>query len=145
MAAQMAGGGVAQRIARHPAHHRRFVPEPGEADKARSVNVLTSFVTVAHLVEALGSDVAKTTPGLENQIRGWLKQYDWQRDKKQINGARAWGFVRPAVWPPVDPDDEARKQPADAPISSVPAGDAPPESMAAQFLADMNDDEWCEA
>ena len=124
---------------------RLLTREPGEADKARSVNVMTSFVTVAHLVEALGSDVAKTTPGLENQIRGWLKQYHWQRDKKQINGARAWGFVRPAVWPPVDPDDEARKQPADAPISSVPAGDAPPVSMSAQFLADMNDDEWCEA
>ena len=66
------------------------------------MSVDCTFVTIAQLVVALGSDPAKTTPGLEGQVRGWLKQYGWERTKRQINGARAWGYARPAVWPPVD-------------------------------------------
>lgn len=68
------------------------------------VNELTNFVTIAQLCLALGVDAAKSTAGLEAQIRGWLDHEGWERVKKQINGARAWGYARPANWPPVEPD-----------------------------------------
>lgn len=69
------------------------------------VNELANFVTIAQLALALGVDAAKSTPALEAQIRGWLDHEGWERAKKQINGARAWGYVRPANWPPVEPDE----------------------------------------
>ena len=83
-----------------------------------AVSVDCTFVTIAQLVVALGSDPAKTTPGLEGQVRGWLKQYGWERTKRQINGARAWGYARPAVWPPVD-DPASEDSPAVAVVTAV--------------------------
>jgi len=69
------------------------------------VNELADFVTIAQLTLALGVDAAKSTPALEAQIRGWLDHECWTRAKKQINNARAWGYVRPANWPKIEIDD----------------------------------------
>jgi len=69
------------------------------------VNNLADFVTIAQLVLALGVDAAKSNAALEGQVRSWLDHEGWQRVKKQINGARAWGYVRPANWPPVEAPD----------------------------------------
>lgn len=80
---------------------------PGPHDTS-GVHAQAAFVTMAQLVVALGADPAKTTPGLESQVRGWLKQYGWAREKKQINGTRAWGYVQPDVWPPTDGAGDAR-------------------------------------
>lgn len=77
------------------------------------VNTLADFVTIAQLVLALGVDAAKSNAALEGQIRSWLDHEGWARVKKQINGARAWGYVRPANWPPVD-EPEAPHAPAGA-------------------------------
>ena len=70
------------------------------------VNELTGFVTISQLVLALGVDAAKSTPALEAQIRGWLDHEGWERVKKQVNGARAWGYTRPKDWPPVGDEED---------------------------------------
>ena len=69
------------------------------------VNTLTDFVTISQLCLALGVDAAKSNPGLEAQIRGWLDHEGWPRVKRQINGVRAWGYERPANWPPLELPD----------------------------------------
>lgn len=98
------------------------------------VNNLADFVTVAQLSLALGVDAAKSSPALEAQIRGWLDHEGWERVKKQINGARAWGYVRPKDWPPIEeeagmePSEPVAVPPAaelDAPAPSVDGDDAP--------------------
>lgn len=76
------------------------------------VNTLTDFVTIAQLTLALGVDAAKSSPALEAQIRGWLDHEGWERVKKQINGARAWGYLRPRNWPPVDDETDMTATPA---------------------------------
>jgi putative DNA primase/helicase len=79
------------------------------------VNTLADFVTIAQLTLALGVDAAKSSPALEAQIRGWLDHEGWERVKRQINGARAWGYTRPANWPPVETDDDMTDAPTSAP------------------------------
>lgn len=85
------------------------------------VNQLTDFVTIAQLTLALGVDAAKSSPALEAQIRGWLDHEGWERVKKQINGARAWGYMRPRNWPPIEEENDMTATPA-------PAADAGPGS-----------------
>lgn len=85
------------------------------------VHADATFVTIAQLVIALGADPAKTTPGLESQVRGWLKQYGWERCKRQIQGVRAWGYARPAVWPPVEPQEDDAPPAAAVPEADVMA------------------------
>jgi len=80
------------------------------------VNELTEFVTIAQLTQALGVDAAKSSPTLEGQIRGWLDHEGWKRAKKQINGARAWGYIRPVKWP---------HEVADTDMVEAPPGDTP--------------------
>jgi hypothetical protein len=75
------------------------------------INNLADFVTTAQLTKALDVDVAKSTPALDAQIRGWLDHEGWQRVKKQVNGVRANGYVRPAKWPPVDEEDDMTAPP----------------------------------
>ncbi|MBP8140400.1 MAG: virulence protein E [Acidovorax sp.] len=106
-----------------------------------------AFVTFAQLVEALHTDPGKSQPGLENQIRGWLKQQGWVSAKKQINGARANGYMRPAVWPPeggsvgLDREDVDADAPAPAVVAAPPAPALPQAlSAAQQFVQDMDPD-----
>jgi putative DNA primase/helicase len=80
---------------------------PAATGIASVVNDLTEFVTISQLVLALGVDAAKSSPALEGQIRAWLDHEGWERVKKQINGARAWGYVRPKNWPPIEAPDPA--------------------------------------
>ena len=87
---------------------------------ASVVNDLSSFVTIAQLILALGVDAAKSSPALEAQIRGWLDHEGWTRVKKQVNGARAWGYTRPANWPPQDEDEDMTT----APVPVGKAGEA---------------------
>ena len=108
------------------------------AGNSSLVNCLTEFVTISQLTMALGVDAAKSNAGLENQIRAWLDHEGWERVKKQINGARAWGYVRPAMWPPA----EVVSKPVaavDTPQQVVGGGapDAPTPAM--QFLQDDDD------
>jgi putative DNA primase/helicase len=72
---------------------------PGATGIGAVVNELTDFVTMSQLTQALGVDAAKSTPGLETQIRSWLEHEGWESVKKQINGARHWGYARPRNWP----------------------------------------------
>ncbi len=102
---------------------------PAATGIGATVNELTSFVTIAQLVFALGVDAAKSTPGLEAQIRSWLDHEGWERSKRQINNARAWGYVRPTDWPKQAPEGEDMEAPADAqpappqaPIPPAPTG-----------------------
>ncbi len=79
--------------------------EPTGSGIQSIVNGLTNFVTISQLALALGVDAAKSNAALEGQIRSWLDHEGWQRMKRQINGARAWGYVRPDNWPPVELPD----------------------------------------
>ncbi|WBM43105.1 virulence protein E [Comamonas aquatica] len=113
------------------------------------------FVRIDQLVVALGSDVAKSSAALENQIRGWLKQQGWKHGKKQIAGARLPGYYRPDVWPPVaavvgldqiDRDSQAQEADAAAAPPQAPAGQAQAEpsvplSPASQWVQDKADDD----
>jgi putative DNA primase/helicase len=80
------------------------------------VNELTPFVTMGQLTLALGVDAAKSTPALEAQIRSWMDHEGWVREKKQMNGARHWGYARPKKWPRPEEDP-----PADPPSTQAPA------------------------
>lgn len=90
------------------------------------VNDLTDFVTIAQLTLALGVDAAKSSPALEAQIRGWLDHEGWERSKKQINGARAWGYIRPKNWPPQVADDDMTAAPGDSAAATEQDGDDVP-------------------
>lgn len=76
------------------------------------VNSLTEFVTISQLTMALGVDAAKSNAALEGQIRSWMDHEGWVREKRQINGVRAWGYVRPVNWPPVEAAEPAASEPA---------------------------------
>lgn len=116
---------------------------------ATGIHVDAKFVRIDQLVVALGSDVAKSSAALENQIRGWLKQQGWKHGKKQVQGARLPGYFRPDVWPPVGhvvgldqvedaAEDEAHQAPAVGSVQGpVDGGDSP----AARQLAAMKDDQ----
>ena len=99
---------------------------PGASGISAIVNELTTFVTIAQLTLALGVDAAKSSPALEAQIRGWLDHEGWERVKKQINGARAWGYVRPSNWPPQDVEEDMTAPPVAAPVSMRDEGDDEP-------------------
>lgn len=113
---------------------------PMPTGPASHINKNTAFVTISHLTTALGVDPAKSSPALEGQIRSWLEHQGWEYVKKQINGARSWGYLRPKGWPKEEPDDDeaettrptAPKPPAPAPASLSPA---------TQFLNKVADDE----
>ena len=78
------------------------------------VNCLTEYVTIAQMVVALGVDAAKSSPGLEAQIRGWFEHEGWEHVKKQINGVRAWTYARPAMWPLPEPEEAQPASPGEA-------------------------------
>lgn len=112
----------------------------GLSGPAVFVNHLTEFVTLSQLTMALGVDAAKSNPGLEAQIRGYLDHEGWDRVKKQINGARAWGYARPAMWPPVEAaDDDAPAVPTAQQATDVGASAGEPLSAAAQFIQEADD------
>ncbi|WP_374491615.1 VapE domain-containing protein [Brachymonas sp.] len=137
----------------HPMQESRLIETAVESDLLRlltrerggpadmsNVHVHATFVTMAQLVMSLGADVAKSTPGLEKQIRDWLKQYGWVREKKQHGGARAWGFTRPRVWPPKDDDVPAQPGSAEQPLNAPPEQPQAAElSAAARFLQNMEE------
>lgn len=86
------------------------------------VNELTDFVTVAQLCLALGVDAAKSSPALEAQIRAWLDHQGWDKVKKQINGVRANGYVRPRNWPSLDDTEVMQATGQNAPGTPAPPG-----------------------
>ena len=110
------------------------------------VHCEATFVTIAQLVQALGMDAAKAPPGLQGQITAWLKHEGWERVKRQVNGVRAWGFTRPAEWPPKDRVtglDQRGEEPAEGaePTPAAAAEQAAPATPVAQFYAQGGMDE----
>lgn len=99
------------------------------------VNCETQFVTIKQLNEALHVDAGKSTAALDGQIRSWLDSEGWEYGKKQINGVRAHGYIRPKDWPRELPEDEAA-----APAQAEPAPAPAPLSAAAAFLEQEADD-----
>jgi hypothetical protein len=83
---------------------------PTQDKWGQAVNELTEFVTISQLTQALGVDAAKSSPGLEQQIRGWLEHEGWEHERRSVGGGRPWGYVRPKDWPPApkaeDGDDD---------------------------------------
>lgn len=110
------------------------------------VHCEATFVTIAQLVQALGMDAAKAPPGLQGQITAWLKHEGWERVKRQVNGVRAWGFTRPAEWPPKDRVtglDQRGEEPAEGaePTPAPAAEQAAPVTPVAKFYAQGGMDE----
>ena len=105
---------------------------------AALVNCLTEFVTISQLTIALGVDAAKSNAGLEGQIRAWLHHEGWERAKKQINGARAWGYSRPAMWPPIEPVDDISPAALQVP-QATDVGPSSGMSPASKFMQDADD------
>lgn len=110
------------------------------------VHCEATFVTIAQLVQALGMDAAKAPPGLQGQITAWLKHEGWERVKRQVNGVRAWGFTRPAEWPPKDRVtglDQRGEEPAEGeePTPAPAAEVVAPATPVAQFYAQGGMDE----
>jgi len=83
-----------------------FTRAPAATGIGAIVNELTEFVTLAQVTLALGVDAAKSSSVLEGQVRSWFKQEGWLREKKQIQGVRAWGYQRPKNWPPTPVEAE---------------------------------------
>ena len=81
---------------------------PGVTGIAAEVNELADFVTLGKLTLALGVDAAKSNAGLEGQIRAWMEHEGWERVKRQVNGVRHWGWVRPRDWPRNEDDEAAQ-------------------------------------
>lgn len=101
---------------------------PTAAGIGKTVCSTAAFVTMADMTLALGIDPGKSTPALEAQVRAWLDHEGWERTKRQVNGVRAWGYVRPKDWPPEEPEqDAADTEPgaAASPVSTQEPDDAP--------------------
>lgn len=80
---------------------------PAPSGMGAYVNNLTEFVTLAQLVAALNVDAGKSNAGTESQVRDWMNHQGWEYKKKQINGARAYGWIRPSNWPDASDTGEA--------------------------------------
>ena len=93
--------------------------DPKDVGMQAEVNNLSGFVTLAQLAKALLVDAGKSTAGLESQIRSWMNQQGWEYCKKQVNGVRAWGWVRPAQWPALEDDAGTGPAAADAGVSAA--------------------------
>jgi predicted P-loop ATPase len=89
------------------------------------VNELTDFVTLSQLAKALEVDAGKSTAGLESQIRSWMNQQGWEYKKKQVGGVRAYGWVRPAVWPTPATDTDGATADAGPRVLEYAEDDAP--------------------
>lgn len=76
-----------------------------ESNTTAHLCVLSTFVTMSQLVQALGADPAKATPGLESQIRSWMDAAGWMW-RRSSTGTRPYGYRRPEVWPPEIADDD---------------------------------------
>jgi putative DNA primase/helicase len=83
---------------------RDGAPSTSEGVKTIELNIYTTFVTLDQMIQALGSDVAKSTTLLEGQIRGWLEAHGWTYGREST-GQRRRGYKQPKVWPPQIPDD----------------------------------------
>lgn len=86
------------------------------------VNELCNFVTLSQLAKSLEVDAGKSTAGLESQIRSWMNQQGWEYKKKQVNGVRAYGWERPALWPVPGSD-------ADTDVAAAEAGQSVAQTM----------------
>lgn len=107
---------------------RVLTRSPAASGIGSEVNELTTHVSVAQLIQALGVDVGKANAGLQSQIRGWLEQEGWDQKKVPVGGVRLMRYVRPAVWPLPDEDEPAD----DAPTGAPPDGDGAGVADAAQ-------------
>lgn len=116
---------------------RLLTRSAGDAGINAVVHVDSEFLTISQFVTALGIDAAKSTPGLEAQIRGWLKQKGWTHGKKRVNKTPTNGYFRPAQWPPQsvllgldqlelepDSDGNAESGQVDPVVSEQPVHDA---------------------
>lgn len=82
--------------------------EGAAPQEGRSTLELTrhcKFVTLHQLVAVLGSDAAKSTATLENQVRSWLEFMGWRAGREGAEPRRR-GFKAPELWPPAIPEDE---------------------------------------
>lgn len=78
----------------------------GEVKTSADINVHCTFVTLPMLVRALGTDEAKSSSLLEQQIRGWLESNGWEHGREST-GQRRRGYRQPRPWPPKPDDDPA--------------------------------------
>ena len=62
-----------------------------------AVNQCGEFATIGQIIAALGLNPVTMSPSFEANIRAWLDNAGWERVKKQVNGARVWGYERPAA------------------------------------------------
>jgi putative DNA primase/helicase len=105
----------------------------GEVKTSSDINVHSNFVTLPMLVRALGTDEAKSSSLLENQIRGWLELNGWE-NARESTGQRRRGYRQPKPWPPEPKDDEGliegpkinEPQPGSAPTVGWDGGDDEP-------------------
>lgn len=81
----------------------------GEVKSSTDINLHATFVTLPMLVRALGTDEAKSSSLLENQIRGWLEMHGWEY-ARESTGARRRGYRQPTPWPPLPKDEVAPAQ-----------------------------------
>jgi putative DNA primase/helicase len=88
----------------------------GEVKTSSDINMHCTFVTLPMLVRALGTDEAKSSSLLENQIRGWLELQGWEY-VRESTGARRRGYRQPNVWPPKPKDGDG---PAEGPTTNEP-------------------------
>lgn len=99
-----------------------------EGRASNDFNVHTKFITLHGLVQALGTDAAKSTSLLESQIRGWLEASGWQYGREST-GQRRRGYMPPPVWPPVFAEEEVVEEKPELPAhagGSVEEGDDAP-------------------
>lgn len=86
---------------------------PSEGRAAVELTQLTKFVTLHQLVAVLGSDAAKSTAALENQVRSWLEFQGWKYGREG-GGQRRWGFKAPKQWPPAVSEDSEEDEEEEA-------------------------------
>ena len=96
----------------------------GEGKLSNEINMHTQFVTLHHLIAALGTDAGKSSNLLEGQVRGWLEANNWQY-RRESTGQRKYGYKQPKDWPPKFDDYEDEDEDEEA-----APGAANPESPA---------------
>lgn len=92
----------------------------GEVKTSADINMHCTFVTLPMLVRALGTDEAKSSSMLEEQIRGWLESNGWE-SARESTGQRRRGYRQPKAWPPAAKDEDG---PAVGPTTDEPSSPA---------------------
>ena len=105
----------------------------------QGLSVLTQFVTIPDLVQALGADPGKSSNMLDGAVRDWLFENGWE-PTREGGGQRRRGFKQPAAWPP--PFEQDEELDGDEPAQGAGTDAGPQDTQGAAAAPWVGDDDY---